>query len=154
MTGSQSVEGSCNCGAVTIIVTNPTRLNQGVMVCYCVNCRKQSGAAGTYVVVIEDKDQVVKGSPKKYVDTNTNCGRSLDRYFCDTCGCPIMYRSESVLPGKSLLMLGIFPEIPKPVAEVWTKRRPDWLSPHIDVLQYHMDIPDDVSGEEAQRLGW
>ncbi|GKZ36804.1 hypothetical protein AbraIFM66950_008036 [Aspergillus brasiliensis] len=65
-----------------------------------------------------------------------------------------MYRSEAVLPGKSLLMFGLFDEIPKPVAEVWTKRRPEWVSQVPEVLQYVTDIPDDVSGEEAQKLGW
>lgn len=51
-------------------------------------------------------------------------------------------------------MLGLFPKIPKPVAEVWTKRRPDWFAGITDILQYEGDIPDNVSGEEAQRLGW
>ncbi|GLB05935.1 hypothetical protein ABZX51_006773 [Aspergillus tubingensis] len=148
------VKGSCNCGRIRVTMDNPTPSGGGVMICYCLNCRKQSGAAGTYVVVVENKDMVLTGSPKKFLDTNTACGRPLDRYFCYNCGCPIMYRSETVLPGKSLLMFGLFEDIPKPVAEVWTKRRPEWISATSEVLQYVTDIPDDVSGEEAKKLGW
>lgn len=51
-------------------------------------------------------------------------------------------------------MFGLFDDIPKPVAEVWTKRRPEWMVEVPDVLQYVTDIPDDVSGEEAKKLGW
>ncbi|GLA89356.1 hypothetical protein AtubIFM56815_003831 [Aspergillus tubingensis] len=50
-------------------------------------------------------------------------------------------------------MFGLFEDIPKPVAEVWTKRRPEWISATSEVLQYVTDIPDDVSGEEAKKLG-
>ncbi|GLA62068.1 hypothetical protein AtubIFM54640_002606 [Aspergillus tubingensis] len=139
------VKGSCNCGRIRVTMDNPTPSGGGVMICYCLNCRKQSGAAGTYVVVVENKDMVLTGSPKKFLDTNTACGRPLDRYFCYNCGCPIMYR---------ILMFGLFEDIPKPVAEVWTKRRPEWIPATSEVLQYVTDIPDDVSGEEAKKLGW
>lgn len=54
----------------------------------------------------------------------------------------------------AVLMFGLFEDIPKPVAEVWTKRRPEWISATSEVLQYVTDIPDDVSGEEAKKLGW
>ncbi|PYH87690.1 hypothetical protein BO71DRAFT_436480 [Aspergillus ellipticus CBS 707.79] len=147
-------EGACNCGAIRVSMDNPTPSGGGICVCYCLNCRKQSGSTGSYVVVVENKDMVLTGTPKMYLDKNTACGRPLDRYFCETCGCPIMYRSETVLPAKSLLMLGLFDHIPKPVAEVWTKRRPEWVEGIDEVLQYHGDIPDDVSGEEAKKLGW
>lgn len=55
---------------------------------------------------------------------------------------------------QAVLMFGLFDDIPKPVAEVWTKRRPEWISATSEVLQYVTDIPDDVSGEEAKKLGW
>lgn len=65
-----------------------------------------------------------------------------------------LVRVSSVKLTRIVLMFGLFDDIPKPVAEVWTKRRPEWMVEVPEVLQYVTDIPDDVSGEEAKKLGW
>lgn len=85
----------------------------------------QSGARGSYVMTLSDSDFEVSGQPKAYLDKKTDSGTALQRFFCGECGSPIM----SVTPlvkGKSFIKMGLFPKIPAPAAEVYTKNRDEW----------------------------
>jgi hypothetical protein len=54
--------------------------------CHCANCRRQSGATGSYVMTLKDGDFEVEGKPKDYLDKKTDSGTPLHRWFCGDCG--------------------------------------------------------------------
>ncbi|OCT52282.1 hypothetical protein CLCR_09145 [Cladophialophora carrionii] len=128
------LEGECNCGAIKVTINDAAENTQPVY-CRCLNCRKQSGALGTYVTVISDEDVTVVGSPKDYIDRKTDSGTLLHRWFCGDCGREEMYetplsdsfadgkvvaedRPRLLFPFRTVIKMGLFDKILKPVAEV------------------------------------
>lgn len=94
--------GSCLCRSVKITVNGePER----VYVCYCGDCRKNSGHLGQINspydvadVTIDDPDNVVG----EYVVLQTASGKPKHKFFCLRCGCTIRTVCES-LPGKTIV---------------------------------------------------
>ena len=80
------LQGECNCGSIKMTVADQPPENAGSINCLCINCRKQSGGMGTYIMPIPDADITVEGQPKVYVDNKTDLGKPLERWFCGECG--------------------------------------------------------------------
>jgi hypothetical protein len=79
-------------------------------------------------MAVSNNELEVSGKPKVYLDKKTDSGTPLERLFCGDCGSPIM----SVIPsveGKSFVKMGLFPKVPAPAVEVYTKNRDDWEPP-------------------------
>lgn len=56
---------------------------------YCLTCKRQFDAAGTYVVMADEnlvKVEDPRGVQKTWVDNFTDSGTLLDRSFCGDCG--------------------------------------------------------------------
>ncbi|QDC07734.1 GFA family protein [Oceanicola sp. D3] len=72
-----SLQGSCLCGAIRFEVTGKP---QGVSVCHCGQCRRQSGHlwASAYV---KDDELSIHGEPQWYASS-----AEAKRGFCPTCG--------------------------------------------------------------------
>lgn len=92
---------------------------------------------GANLLIEEEKVQFPKGKDnlKKYDDPDTMSGTPVGRYFCQTCGVPIM----SVTPlykGKIVLKLGIYPKVPHPEWESFAERRQAWEKPLEGAVQY------------------
>lgn len=88
------MEVSCQCGTVTF--TTPTAAPMAVYHCHCTECRKQSAsafgtsaifpAAGLFPLAAELAARLgVWTRP-------ANEGRTMDCYFCTTCGVRVMHR--------------------------------------------------------------
>ncbi|KAF8861910.1 hypothetical protein BDZ45DRAFT_799563 [Acephala macrosclerotiorum] len=77
----------------------------------------------TNLIIENEKFEIIgEENLKKYIDTKTLRGTPLERYFCSTCGNPI----KSVTPlyeSKTVLKLGIFPQIPTPEWESFSASR-------------------------------
>jgi len=83
--------GHCNCKAITITIEDPPADSNPLssVYCHCSTCKRQSGASGTYVVVVDDDKVKIddpKGYQKTWKDTLTDSGTPLDRQFCGNCG--------------------------------------------------------------------
>ncbi|KEF61354.1 uncharacterized protein A1O9_02920, partial [Exophiala aquamarina CBS 119918] len=78
-------------------------------ICHCDNCRKVAGGIfGANLIIEDEKVEFLNGKEnlRRYEDLDTLSGTPLGRFFCQTCGVPIM----SVTPnykGKVVLKLGI-----------------------------------------------
>lgn len=96
------MQGHCNCEAIKVTIADdlPAESNNSIF-CHCTNCRRQSGALGTYVMIVDDKDVTVTGEPKDYLDMKADSGTPLHRWFCGTCGSPVMSTSELFAGKKS-----------------------------------------------------
>ncbi|EXJ67512.1 uncharacterized protein A1O5_09525 [Cladophialophora psammophila CBS 110553] len=68
-------------------------------------------------------------------DPETLSGTPVQRYFCQTCGVPIM----SITPlykGKIVLKLGLYPKLPVPEWESFASKRQSWEKPFEGTIQY------------------
>src|SRR4051812_40982843 len=84
----QRLAGSCLCRASKYTVLfQPIKM----IVCHCINCKKFSGsafAANIWFPLVSFRPQDAASSQtRKYADSNTDTERTLNRYFCGTCGC-------------------------------------------------------------------
>lgn len=80
------LKGHCNCGAIQVTIQDKGLEGAAPGYCHCANCRRQSGARGSYVMLVDDNDFTVEGKPKDYLDKETDSGTPLHRYFCGDCG--------------------------------------------------------------------
>lgn len=79
------MQGHCNCRAITVTIPD-SHAQSGTVFCGCLNCRRQSGAVGTFLCVVDRNDVKIEGEPKGYLDKDTDSGTELTRWFCGDCG--------------------------------------------------------------------
>lgn len=123
------LHGHCNCNAIKVtILDQPSGADHATVYCHCSTCRRQSGASGTYVIAVDEdlvKIDDPQGVQKTWKDLLTDSGTPLDRQFCGTCGCPITSITP-LLPGKTIVKMGLFDEVPKAIFEQYTKNKQNW----------------------------
>jgi hypothetical protein len=78
--------GHCNCGAIKVTILDQGLDGAHPSFCHCTNCRRQSGATGSYVMLVDDANFKLEGIPKDYLDMKTDSGTPMHRYFCGDCG--------------------------------------------------------------------
>lgn len=84
------IAGECLCGNIKVTIVNKPDLfkKRNGHQCFCSNCRKFSGCAGSNNMVIE-QEHVQVSDPKKflktYEDSNTGSGLMTPRSFCGNC---------------------------------------------------------------------
>ena len=82
-------QGRCLCGAVRFEIDAPIK---SVVNCHCESCRRQCSAPMTTYIGVQDGDWRWTGeTPKVY-----NSSPGVERTFCDNCGSPISFRSQSM----------------------------------------------------------
>lgn len=103
---TKTYHGSCLCGSIKITLTGPPHK---VNVCYCPDCRKNSGNLGQINgwydvenVEISDPHNVLAD----YVVTATGSGKPKHKNFCGKCGCTIRTICE-VMPGATFVRVMI-----------------------------------------------
>lgn len=91
--------GGCQCGAVRYEVTSgPLE----VYVCHCRECQKQSASAfGISVIVPSGALRLASGSPRTWTRP-TDSGRTLDCFFCPTCGSRVWHGDPAHQPTVSV----------------------------------------------------
>ena len=114
-------EGGCRCGAVRL------RASGGpftVVYCYCVDCRRSSGAPVSLFAGYETgRVDLDREATRSY-----SSSRGVIRSFCAACGTPVSYEDRR-LEGEIYLHVGIFddPERFEPEAHNWVSQKPLWL---------------------------
>ena len=122
MTESTQRDGGCLCGAIRFRAAgDPVRTS----ICYCTQCRRQTGSASPAFEVFSVKAvDVVRGAPASYAATE-----KAERQFCPSCGSPLFWR------GKNDDLLDVFlgsfdrPEsLPVPKRQIWAQHRLPWVT--------------------------
>lgn len=80
---SETIEGRCLCGAVTLKVG---RHESEAGACHCTMCRRWAGSA---LFVFTGRDVQVEGPVKIYRSSSF-----AERAFCDTCGSQLWFRDH------------------------------------------------------------
>ena len=132
-----SFSGRCLCGNISYEVAQDAPAVMGV--CHCKNCQRQAGSAFSTIGGVARGDfRFVSGTPKRYVDSDTDSGNTVERYFCSDCGSPIY----SVLPSQAdmlYLKTGTMDDTSDftPQFHVWCSTKQSWFA--VDEAVPHME---------------
>ncbi|KAA8915719.1 hypothetical protein TRICI_002126 [Trichomonascus ciferrii] len=86
---SNKYSGACLCESVKFSVGDA----KSKFICYCIDCRKNSGHLGQLLAKFDTEDLSIDdptGQLKEYTITRTSSGFPKKKVFCNTCGCTIM----------------------------------------------------------------
>ena len=125
--------GGCLCGAIRYRVAGePVRTS----LCYCTQCRRQTGSAMPAFAVFTRNDVVIeKGKPASY-----SASPRAEREFCRDCGSALFWRERG---GEELdIFLGSFDEpatLPAPARQIWTEHRMPWVTAVGSIRAYPQD---------------
>lgn len=124
--------GSCLCGKVRFEITGGI---EDIVMCHCSRCRKAQGSAyATNGNVNVDEFRFVSGEENL---TGYSDAPGQTKYFCSTCGSPMLSKSEQY-PGKVRIRLGtIVSDIAeRPVAHIFATSKANWEDICHDLPQY------------------
>lgn len=122
---NKSFAGACQCGNIAFHVTGDPVM---VANCFCLDCRKTSGAAGATVAVFShDGFAVDRGQAIRYTSKAAS-GRSLTRNFCPACGSRLFTSDIETFPGMVIVALGALNDGHglAPGINIFDKDRPVW----------------------------
>lgn len=119
-------KGGCNCGEIRYELTGEPG---AVLACHCLNCQRQGGAAFSVNLIMTHDQVSITGTPKIYVDKDTDSGSFAHRHFCGTCGSPIMTLSD-LFPQIAVIKAGTLDERVgfEPQAQCFTDTAFDWAN--------------------------
>ena len=151
----ERISGSCLCGACKYTVANQPIFSN---ICHCLSCKKWTGSAFVMNVWFAKSSFVLEGDTashiKMYADTKTDSGRTIEHYFCGTCGSS-MWNASPNAPDRLTLASGsidglVGEAVPEseeerlkgmsPRMELYCKRK----APFIDIsaeMQSHQEMP-------------
>jgi hypothetical protein len=111
---SERAEGTCLCGAVTLVANSP---KETFGACHCGMCRRWGG--GPFLSLPCGSDVEIRGEAKVY-----DSSQWAERGFCATCGTHLFYRIKG---GKQYhVPLGLFGDSVSPTfaVQVFIDRKP------------------------------
>ncbi len=117
--------GGCLCGQVRYELAGDPL---ATLICHCVNCQKQAGAAFSVNVIVAEPNLTVQGELRTFDDAGDS-GNAVHRKFCPNCGSPII----SVLaasPGIVALKAGTLDDTTglSPQVQAWCDSKQDWVA--------------------------
>lgn len=119
-----SLTGGCLCGQVRYSLAKPML----TLACHCTNCRKQSGAAFSMNVVVQEAETQVRGRLQTFFDRGES-GNAVGRNFCPDCGSPI-FSAVAAMPGILAFKAGTLdePDRVEPAVQVYCDSAVAWAS--------------------------
>ena len=132
------ISGGCLCGNIRYSAEAEPL---ATILCNCINCQKQSGAACSVNIVFPKGSLDIKGEMKTYVDTGDS-GQSLDRNFCGNCGSPI--NSEpAAMDTVTILKAGTLDDNSwvKPGMQIYCDSAQNWTMEDLDLESHPKMMP-------------
>ena len=129
--------GGCLCGRVRFEINGPIR---HIVYCHCSQCRKAQGSAfAANGIVAASAFKIVQGEAAL---TSYESTPGQTKYFCQTCGSPILSRT-SARPEQVRVRLGtIESDIQeRPMAHIFATSRANWETICGDLPQYEGHEP-------------
>ncbi|KAL4736395.1 hypothetical protein BDV11DRAFT_193825, partial [Aspergillus similis] len=119
-----TLTGTCPCGSISVTVTDSSLGSKpgqrGSIPNLTIDAEKTA---------IQDRQKTLK----MYFDLDTMSGRQIEKFFCSSCGCPVMSMT-ALLPGQVNLTMGLFPRIPasgfETASSAFQPHRPQHTHPH------------------------
>ncbi len=116
------ITGGCRCGAVRYEVDGAEEHHA---FCHCRDCQLGSGAPMVAWIAFKSASfRVTKGEPTSY----NGSGKSI-RQFCGTCGTPLFFFNEEMLPGIVDIQSVTLdePDAHAPQAHIQVAERRSWM---------------------------
>lgn len=115
------MEGGCHCKAIRFEAsTKPF----WVGACYCIDCRKISGAPYMVWTGYKTEDvKILQGNPKRY-----SSSEKVERSFCEDCGSPFLYQYKENKE-KTFIAAGAFDDASGFVVQkhIWVSQKLPWI---------------------------
>ena len=114
--------GGCLCGAVRFEITGSI---QNIVYCHCSLCRKAQGSAFATNGIVKADDFIILSGEHNLTAFKSTPGQS--KFFCKTCGSPIISKTESQ-PEQVRVRLGtIESDIEeRPSAHIFATSKANW----------------------------
>lgn len=122
------MQGGCHCGSIRFETQGEPKW---VGACYCVDCRKISGAPYMVFADFADKDVSIQGVPKAY-----RSSENVIRSFCENCGSPLSYRYINE-PDHLFISVGLFDDAASlaPQHHIFVEQKLPWVKLDKDVSE-------------------
>lgn len=119
-----SQTGRCLCGQVSYSIDGAPAVTA---VCHCTHCQRQSGAAFSVNLMVQESQLTLKGAMTTFEDKGDS-GNKVYRKFCGTCGSPILSALEG-MPGMVAIKAGTLDDVSgvKPAVQVWCDSKQGWV---------------------------
>lgn len=119
-------KGRCLCGAVQYASDGPAAFMGN---CYCVDCRRESGAGHITAVAVPDPTLTVAGDTRQFAKAADSGGQIVNT-FCPVCATTLFTR-PTALPGLALLRAGTLDDASAvaPQVNMYVTRAPAWDRP-------------------------
>ncbi|MDJ0948173.1 MAG: GFA family protein [Alphaproteobacteria bacterium] len=137
---SQTITGGCRCGAIRYETEAEPVMTLN---CYCKDCQKASGTAGSAAFVVPREAVKVDGEPKFHAVV-ADSGQEVHRGFCPECGSPLFGKPD-MAPALMAVCAGSLddPGWFKPGVSVYTCRAHDWSRVPNDIPSFEK-LPDQI----------
>ena len=124
--------GGCLCGAVRFEIHGGIR---NIVECHCSRCRKAQGSAFAANGIVEAGDFVITRGEDKLTGYESSPGQV--KYFCKTCGSPILSRNAAKA-GQVRVRLGTIESdiVERPMAHIFVSSKANWDEITDDLPQY------------------
>lgn len=143
MAETTTYTGGCACGAIRYEINAQPN---AVFLCSCRDCQRATGGASVAnwwcpVAAVT----FTKGTPVAHIVTGEISGAPVHHEYCETCGSPLGMRSEAFPDFRAIRPVSLDkPNTVKPVAQLWTNRKPDWHQLAQDLPNYPDNMPAEV----------
>jgi len=129
--------GGCLCNAVRFEIKGPVR---NIVYCHCSQCRKAQGSAFAANGIVRATDFVIQAGKEHLNGYESSPGQV--KYFCNTCGSPIMSKSES-RPDEVRVRLGTIESdiSERPMAHIFATSKANWEDICGELPQYETYEP-------------
>jgi len=129
--------GGCLCGAVRFEISGPIR---NIVYCHCSRCRKAQGSAFASNGIVQASDFNILAGANALTAYESTPGQT--KYFCKTCGSPILSRTAAK-PEQVRIRLGaIDSDIEeRPMAHIFVASKANWEEIAGDLPQFEAYEP-------------
>jgi hypothetical protein len=132
------VTGGCLCGAVRFEISGPIR---HIVHCHCSQCRKAQGSAFATNGIVSTSDFKLLAGADELTGYESTPGQT--KYFCRTCGSPILSKTASKPDQVRVRVGSIDSDIKeRPEAHIFVGSRANWEEISGDLPQYEGYEPD------------
>lgn len=125
------IEGGCRCGAIRYEAEGEAAHHA---LCHCRDCQMASGAPMlAWLAMPRDGFRVTRGDPVRYTAPSGSM-----RAFCGTCGTPLFFENEAVLPGIVDIQSVTLdePDAQSPTVQIQVAERRAWMTDLADMPQF------------------
>jgi hypothetical protein len=122
--------GACLCGGVQWTSSENPALQFN---CYCVDCRKSTGAAFVPIMFFKAESMRIIGDLTRF-SSQGGTGHVMHRAFCPRCGAQVV-AEVALMPGLTAIRAGTLTDVNlfKPKASIFVSQASHWAPPRDDL---------------------